>query len=347
MTNKKFKFSDYHNPNNFDFDNKIKNTWLRKPYYFLLIFLLVLSIGGGLIFYQANKNVNSIITTNNSPKTNLDAQVSGVSQISENNDYNRDYVNILLLGTGGFGHPGGGLTDVIQVLSINLKNDKALIFSIPRDLYVDINGFGYHKINTAYNLGESLGHGKGGILVKKEVEQVLGLPIHYYLKIDFDGFEEIVDILGGVEVCVDKSINDSQHGTYIPTGCQQMNGSQALAYARSRYTTSDFDRSQRQQKLIFAIKNKILKLNFLLNPIKINQAFSVLTGNLNTDIKFSELRDMGQIFSKISKDNITSYVLDNRKNDLLYSKMQNGAYVLLPVGGDFQKIKKFVKTKMP
>lgn len=342
---KKESIISNHQPESFKF-TRSGNRWLKRPLYFFLILLLVISIGGlYLYYYNLNYNNNSIITENITPKKNIQAEVSGVEEMNELEGVDQ-LVNILLLGNGGPNHSGGALTDVIQVLSINPNSGKALIFSIPRDLYVKVDGFGYHKINTAYNLGQQTSHGQGGILAKKEIEQLTGIPIHYYLRVNFDGFKEIVNIVGGVEICVDKAINDARSKIYISTGCQYMNGDKALAYARSRYTTSDFDRSQRQQKLIFAIKDKLFSLNFLFNPIKINQAFSVLTGNFNTDIKISEFKKIGDILTSINEGKIDSYVLDNRKDNLLYSTTKHGSYILLPVGEDFKKIRHFIESKL-
>ncbi len=345
MNNKRFKLDEIE-PEDFAFNRQPKNVWLRRPIYFLLILLVIVIFFGSYIYYQnINTGANNVITENLSPKKNFEPQVSGAEMMGEIDKY-QDYLNILLLGIGGANHPGGGLTDVIQVLTINTRTNKGLIFSVPRDLYVKVDGYGYHKINTVYNYGQQSGHGGGGILAKKEIEQVLGIPLHYYIKIDFDGFTELVDVLDGVDICVDSSINDPQNQIYVESGCQEMDGEKALAYARSRYTTSDFDRSQRQQKLIFGIKEKVLKLNFLLNPIKINQTLSVLTGNLNTDIKIGELNEIGNVLSDLDKNDLDSYVLDNRKDNLLYSTSKYGAYVLLPIGDDFKKIRKFVGKKI-
>lgn len=332
-------------PEGFQF--RANNRWRRLPWYLMSIVLLAAVVLGSAIYYRVLANKQRVITENYSPQPEVfKPEVSGVNFLAQTDPFD-NLVNILLLGCGGPDHPGGGLTDVIQVLSINPIRKKALIFSVPRDLYVDIDNFGFHKINTAYNLGQQLGHGQGGILVKKEIEQVLGIPIHYYIKVDFNGFVRIVDLLDGIDVCVDRSINDPAHDIYILSGCQEMDGQKALAYVRSRYSTSDFDRSSRQQKTIFAIKEKALKLNFLLNPLKINQALAILVGSLNTDIKISEMKQLSQLMAGLKKDQMATYVLDNRKDQLLYSTSRNGAYVLLPVGGDYQKIKKFVRKNLP
>jgi len=331
-----------------DFNFRPKNHWRRLPWYFLLAIMAVIVIICGGLYYQTKMAAKQIITKNESPPPNALGQVSGVNLVPKlEEDPYRGLVNILLLGNGGANHPGGGLTDVIQVLSIDPKKKKALIFSVPRDLYVDVKGFGWHKINTAYVFGEKNGHGEGGKLAKKEVEEVLGMPIHYYLKIDFIGFVKLINLLGGVEVCVDQSINDPQHQTYVGIGCQHMDGQATLAYVRSRYSSSDFDRSRRQQKVMMAVKDKALKLGFFLNPLKINQALNILAGNFNTDIQLSEIKKLSLVFRELNPSQVSNYVLDNRKDGLLYSAIKDGAYILSPYGGDFKKIHHFVKKRLP
>jgi len=330
-------------PRTFDF--KPVNHWRRLPWYFLaVIILLVIFISAGL-YYQARVAANQIITDNQPVTEEVDNTAVVLGQFDENPF--KDTVNILLLGNGGANHPGGGLTDVIQVLSINTRDDKALIFSIPRDLYVDIDGFGKHKINTAYVLGEQQGHGNGGKLAKKEVEQVLDIPIQYYIKIDFTGFIKIINLLQGIDICVEQPINDPKTNTYVKQGCQHMDGEVALDYVRSRYSTSDFDRSGRQQEVLMAIKEKTLKLNFLLNPLKLNQALNILVGHLNTDVELSEIGFFMALIRDLSNQKNTTYVLDNRKDKLLFSTIINGSYVLLPIGGKYDKIQSFVKKNLP
>jgi len=330
-------------PRTFNF--KPVNHWRRLPWYFLtVIVLLVVFVCAGL-YYQARVAANQIITDNQPAAKETDDSTAVLGQYNENPF--KDTVNILLLGNGGANHPGGGLTDVIQVLSINTKNNKALIFSVPRDLYVDIDGFGKHKINTAYVLGEQQEHGNGGKLAKKEISQVLGIPIQYYIKIDFAGFTKMINLLAGIDICVEQAIDDPKTSTYVKQGCQHMDGEVALDYVRSRYSTSDFDRSGRQQEVLMATKDKALKLNFLLNPLKLNQALNILVGHLNTDIKLSEISSFTALIRDLSSQKNTTYVLDNRKDKLLYSTIQNGSYVLLPIGGKFDKIQSFVKKKLP
>lgn len=115
-------------------------------------------------------------------------------------------VNILLLGNAGGVHDGGQLTDTIMVASYNLKTNKVYLISLPRDIWLtDIKG----KINSVYEIGESRAKSSGLSLSKKTIGDILGLPIHYGVRVDFSGFTKAVDLLGGIDVIVEKSFEDS------------------------------------------------------------------------------------------------------------------------------------------
>jgi len=165
-------------------------------------------------------------------------------------------VNILLIGMGGTGHKGGLLTDTIMVLSIKPEAKQAALLSIPRDLYVPIPGAGSAKINSAHALGEQRETGTGPALAKSVVGTVLDLPIHYYIRVDFAGFTKLIDAVDGLDINVEKAIADPFYPDertegyapfYLKAGPKHMDGKLALKYARSRETTSDFDRARRQQ----------------------------------------------------------------------------------------------------
>jgi len=180
-------------------------------------------------------------------------------------------VNVLLLGYGWARHQWGFLTDSIMVASWNPDENNVTLFSIPRDLYVKspVNG-SYGRINAIfqqyYSRTQSVEESALGFAGK--VGEILGLDIPYYATIDFQTFKEIVDSLWWVDVYVDKTIHDTSYPAdnmidyvtfHIDAWDQHLDGSTALKYARSRHTTSDFDRAKRQQKLIIAIKDKMLE----------------------------------------------------------------------------------------
>ena len=180
-------------------------------------------------------------------------------------------VNVLILWYGWATHQWWFLTDSIMVASRNPDENNVTLFSIPRDLYVKspvTNGYG--RINAIFQQYYSRTQSveESALWFAWKVGEMLGLDIPYYATVDFQTFKEIVDSLWWVDVYVDKSINDPQYPAddmihynpfYIEAWEQHLDGETALKYARSRHTTSDFDRAKRQQKLIIAIKDKMLE----------------------------------------------------------------------------------------
>jgi len=262
-------------------------------------------------------------------------------------------INILLLGIVGKTHTAGSLADTIILVSIDPTNNKIAILSIPRDLYVTypkpLSGQG--KINAIHAYGEEPQRkiaGGGPEMMKKEVAQILDVPVHYFVRVDFDGFKKLVDTLGGVTVNVEKAIYDPLYPApnmidYSPfkisAGIHELDGDTALKFVRSRETTSDFDRAHRQQQIISAIKEKSLSLGVLSNPKKIVDILSVLGQHVKTDLTTSEMERLVKIVKDIQKENILSKVLDNGPDGPLVSE-NNGAYVLVPRSGDYKEIQK-------
>lgn len=248
-------------------------------------------------------------------------------------------INIIIAGIGGKGHKGGSLTDSLQVLSIDPFNNQAAIISLPRDFYLTLSNKSSAKINTVYQTGESKGFGKGGALLKEEVGKILDLKIHYFVNIDFPGFEQLIDSLGGVTVDVDKAVNDPYYPDeqlegyapfYLKAGRQQLSGKVALKYARSRQTTSDFDRSRRQQKLMVAVKEKALSLGILANPAKISEIVKIIGSHLKTDIQVSEIQALAKRYQEIKSESTETLVVDNSKTGPLVDTNQSGSYSLIP-----------------
>lgn len=238
-------------------------------------------------------------------------------------------INILLLGVGGENHPGGTLSDTMMVVSIDPKTKQAAALSIPRDLYVQIgeNGkYGYAKINAAHAYGEQLKlPGGGPALAKATVEKILDLPIHYYVRADFYGFRKAIDEVGGVDVTVDKRLYDPYYPDdrngylvlNIAPGRQHMNGDLALKYARSRETTSDFDRAARQQKILVALKEKVFSVGTLTNPKKVAELIDTVGGHIRTDLSFTDLKQLISIVKDIDGNAAPRKVLDTTPEGLL------------------------------
>lgn len=250
--------------------------------------------------------------------------------------------NVVLLGIGGENHPGGTLTDSIQVASVDTINKKIGFTSVPRDLYVMVPGKGRTKINEAYSTGERSKKGGGGLIVRQILENVTGAPISNFVVIDFAGAKELIDQLGGIDVNVPKALNDPLYPDerqigYSPfsvrAGMQHMNGSTALKYARSRETTSDFDRSARQQIIMDAIKDKALSMGVLTNPMKVNGMMGVLGKHLQTDLTIDQVRALIAIYKDAGDSNHAVLDTSDKLGLLQSGSDAGGRYINYPVLG--------------
>jgi LCP family protein required for cell wall assembly len=208
------------------------------------------------------------------------------------------------------------------------------------------------KINEVHSIGEDNGATGGGPgLLKEEVSNILGVPIHYFVRVDFNGFRQLVDAIGGVDINVTEPLYDPYYPAgestgytvlNIKPGQQHMDGETALRYARSRETTSDFDRSRRQQEVMVAVRDKALSANVLTNPGKLSGLVEVLGDRVKTDLSISEAQKLAGIVKDIPSSSVTPKVIDNADSGLLYDSIgPGGAYILLPRAGDYSDIQDF------
>lgn len=279
-----------------------------------------------------------------------------------------DRINILLLGMGGAKHDGGYLTDTIMLVSLQPSTGKVAMMSIPRDTVIMVDGMGWQKINAVNALAESKKKGSGGEAISQALSDVLDMPIHYYFRVDFEGFVNIIDELGGVDVYVDNTLSDYTYPIsgqednpnydsryehlYVESGWHTMDGSLALKFARSRHAQgaegSDFARSRRQQKIIQAVKDKLLKSENLLKPAMIASIASQLNEHVSYNFKTWEILKLWSKFKDTSSEDIYTYGLDDGPGGLLVSgRSEAGAYILSPRSGDFSEIRYFVKNFFP
>ncbi|MGE5425673.1 MAG: LCP family protein [Bacillota bacterium] len=277
---------------------------------------------------------------------------------------NQDRVNLLLLGMGGENHDGGYLADTIMLVSLKPSTKQAALISVPRDMTVPTEGGAWRKVNSVHATAEAKEEGSGGTAMTNALTTILGVDIPYYVRVDFNGFIEVIDELGGVDVDVENTIDDYSYPIrgqednpnyyaryehlHIDKGMQHMDGSLALKYARSRHASgisgSDFDRARRQQLLIEAVKDKLLSRNSLLKPGMLTRIISELNRNIKTNLDVWALIKLWNDYKNIDRSMITNEVIGDGENGLLMSSRgENGAYILIPKTGNFDDIKTLVR----
>ncbi|MBI2464265.1 LCP family protein [Candidatus Peregrinibacteria bacterium] len=262
---------------------------------------------------------------------------------------NENRTNVLLLGTGTEDHEGSDLTDTVMVASLDHEKQTLSIISLPRDLYI-VTEFGPSRINQIYEHGlKSATKEKGLEVLKTAIQKIIGMQIHYYAKIDFKGFEEFVDAIGGVDIFVDQKIIDTsypkgetfEYETFVlEKGPRHLDGKTALKYARTRKCTicldGDFGRAKRQHQILNAIKDKTISAKTLLSPSKIKNIFQIIRNNFDSDLNVNDFLYIAAQGKNFSNNTIFSWVIHDNPDQaggFLYvpeRKYYGGAFVLLP-----------------
>jgi len=344
---------------------KAKKHWRYKIISWLLVSLIFLAIGYGGFFaykiYSVGKKVNvenidsaSFLETLRSFTHAKDLNLEGVEQ---------DRINILLLGIAGKGKPGQFLTDTIMIASLDTKNNRVALLSIPRDLYVEIPGTHTKtKINSIYQYDVSESKDEEQLessLIQKTISNITGLPIHYYVVMNFDGFQKVVDDIGGVNIMNARDIFDASYPgpnysyeTFeLAAGFHHLDGATALKYARERHNDpeGDFGRAKRQQQIMQATKNKIFSAGTMLNVFTLNNLFDTLGENIQTNINSDEIASFFELIKRLDTNNINNVVVDawNKDSLLKVSHVQYGdvrAFVLVPRVGNYSEIQDLAKN---
>jgi LCP family protein required for cell wall assembly len=285
-------------------------------------------------------------------------------------------VNILLAGNSADdpGHNGANLTDSIMLVSIDTRNNKMFMLSIPRDLWVKVDGSGHQKINEAYVTGQDndfdeSGYPKGGMgQLEQVVSQDLGVPIDYYALIDYNALKQSVDAVGGIDLTIK---SDDPRGLYDPNidwttkgplvkltnGPHHLNGQQALDLARARgdaynsygFAGSDFDRTEHQREMLVAVKNKAVSAGTVSNPAKLSKLSDAIGNNVKTDFTLPEVHRLYDLTKNINGNSVKSLSLndDNGKNLLMSYATPQGQSALIPAAGldNWYQIQSFVNRQ--
>jgi LCP family protein required for cell wall assembly len=228
-------------------------------------------------------------------------------------------------------------SDTMMLLTLDPISGTAGMLSIPRDLWVNVPDVGYNKINTAYYFGEIYHLPDGGPgLAMRTVEELLGIPINYYVQVDFYTFIQLIDEIGGIHVTPSEDITvermSNGYEEVLPAGQDILiDGELALAYARERHLTGDdFGRSARQQEVIMAVRNQILNFNQLPNLITRAPAiYQEVSNGIHTNLSLGEALQLAQLALQIPPDRITRGQIS--ANDVIASTSPDGLDILIPI----------------
>jgi len=231
------------------------------------------------------------------------------------------YLNIVLLGSDKRPRSGAWRTDSMIIVSVDEQANVVRLLSLPRDLWVYIPGHGYNRINTADLWGELAHKGGGPERVKQTIYYNLGIPIHYYVRVDFQGFINIIDTVGGIDVDVDCPLPDIN----LTAGMHHMDGRQALRYARSRKSTSAFDRERRQRKVLLALWDQALSLDII--P-QLPELWRTMSDSFQTDLPFEKVLDLAYVGVQLEPQRIRSAAIGPRQTQSWITPQ--GASVQLP-----------------
>jgi LCP family protein required for cell wall assembly len=244
-------------------------------------------------------------------------------------------MNILIAGIGGRWHEWSDLTDSIMLASLDSERDEVTLLSIPRDLFVAYpDRLWAGRINSLYDLGKR--NNLGVWYLRSKITEITGQTIDKYIVIDFNGFTKMVDALGGINIDVPEDLVDKEYPdnnwwyeTFIVRAwLQTFNGEIALKYARSRHSTSDFDRSERQQLIIKAIKEKATDLGVITDTDKIGEIYTALTANIDSDMSLVEMAKFAYSFSDVKSEDIS--IVNLSDSCLSVTKCQPGSYLYAP-----------------
>ncbi|HEX6121779.1 MAG TPA: LCP family protein, partial [Ktedonobacterales bacterium] len=335
-----------------------RGAWRRRPWVRRALFVLALvAIVATILAAVGIRRLSEIGST-------ISTQGAFTTQTGYMTGANR--VNLLVLGFGGTGHDGAYLTDSMMVISVVPDTGATSMISVPRDLWVQVPpGSGsYGKLNTAFNDGMQHGFGgygpgraAGGAEAANKVSEILGISVPYWVTIDFSGFRDLVNALGGVDITVpvaftanypandDPAVNASWKTIHFKAGPQHMDGERAIEYARARYVTtpiseaSDFARSARQQLLIRAILGKARQVGAWPG---LNQAADALGKTMYSDLS---LLDLG-LFAQHMDTNHAARIGLSDQNVLVDAQSSDGQEILQPANGDWGAIPRYVQKNL-
>ncbi|HEY4602060.1 MAG TPA: LCP family protein [Cerasibacillus sp.] len=305
---------------------KLKKQKKRSWKKWILIFgLILLFISGGCIYYVWDKVSSTIETMHNPLVRDKDPErQKELNKILKNTKS----INILLLGVDARAGDRGR-SDTMILMSLNPKTDRMIMMSIPRDTYVNIPGRGMDKINHAYAFG-------GTELSINTVEEAFNVPLHFYARVNMEGFQQGVDAIGGVNV--NNEFEFSQGGKHFPKGEIHLNGDDALNYIRMRKKDprGDMGRNDRQRQVIAAAMKKGANVS---NITKFGEVFDILGNNVETNMDQDQMQKLFTSY-RHTQNNIETLEVKGS------GQMMNGVWYYVVPDGEFQQLTKTIKDHM-
>ena len=329
-------------------------------YLIACVFLFIITTGVSFFIFSNKKISLEIATSTNEEKHSKNTTLYPDPPTEP---IKLSHINVALLGHGDAGHQGGQLTDAILIAHFDTENKNFALISIPRDLWVSFPSGDKTKINHAYSQDRI-----EASVIKATLETVTGLPIHYFVAVDFFGITAIVDELEGVEVNLEATFEDPWYPIrgkeldlcgmgpetieqihnefsgfqlerqfecryeqlFLEEGTHIVDGSMALKLARSRHGSSDFERANRQQAILQGIKKKLISLDGL---NKSGAVFEQLQHTFSSDLDIKLVRSIATKIKDLPEYR-TSKVTLSTQNVLSETTSSNGQYILTPKSGE-------------
>lgn len=316
----------------------MKKIWVK------IALILGIATGGAYGWYWQSLH-HVVIVSQPSEKLSQTAIVSATESDKQEKlaTTSNDWINTLILGTDK-GDNEVSRADSMMLVSANVETHQVAVISIPRDTRVNLQGVGQTKINHANAVGVSEGGVRQGTLESaKAVSDLLGVTINYYAKINFQGFQKVIDAVGGIDINLPYPVNDDSSEAYFSAGEQHLSGDEALRLARSRYgvTNGDFDRQKDQFFLLSALAHQMLSLS---NISKLPEELNIIHQDLvDSNLSTPEMLTLGLAFKGITKDEIKYYQLPGKGITALDPLVGTDVYYYEP---DMDGVKRVVEEAL-
>ncbi len=320
---------------------------------FLVTMLIVIGVGAAYFMLTwvrgtlANPGIFPGMPNSNRPSENVKYEFGAILPTWTG----KKRVTVLLLGIDERAQESGPFrTDTMMMLTLDPVAKHGGVLSLPRDLWVPIPGYNDGRINTAHFLGDLYGYPGGGpALARETVEYNLGVPIDYYVRVNFEGFVTLVNLIGGVDIYVEKVIHDPTYPDYhygydplhIEPGWHHFDGEMALKYARTRHGSSDFDRARRQQQVMLAILERVTNLNLLPDLARnAPKLYETIQASVQTDLALDQMMALANVALQVDRAQIRFGVIDQTCTQAWVTP--EGAQVLIPLREQMRKVRDYV-----